>query len=140
MNNFAIILYIKMTKEELKFALLVEEALNRIPEPEYRQLVVEACMLVTMLSQSEPKFYLNEIINIDKIVEISNDLFLHDQIKHNGDATLCCSIGKRCLGARQICEHFYDLAPSGRFGSMSYLFKAIMQCLRIQDNPDCIIS
>jgi phosphorylase kinase alpha/beta subunit len=129
-----------MTKEELKFALLVEEALNRIPEPEYRQLVVEACMLVTMLSQSEPKFYLNEIINIDKIVEISNDLFLHDQIKHNGDATLCCSIGKRCLGARQICEHFYDLAPSGRYGSMSYLFKAIMQCLRIQDNPDCIIS
>ena len=32
-----------MTKEEPKFALLVEEALNRIPEPEYRQLIVEAC-------------------------------------------------------------------------------------------------
>lgn len=129
----------EMTKEEIKFALIVEEALNRIPEPEYRQLIVEACMLLTMLSQSEEKFYLNVIVNIDKIVEIANDLFLYDQIKQNGDATLCCSIGHRCQGARQICEHFYDLAPSGRYGSMNYLFKGITQLLRVQENPDCII-
>ena len=129
-----------MTKEELKFALIVEEALNTIPEPEYRQLIVEACMLVTMLAQSEPKFYLNEIINIDKIVEIANELFLYEQIKFNGDATLCCCIGKRCLGARQICEHFYDLAPSGRYGSMNYLFKAITHLLRIEQNMDCAVS
>ncbi len=129
-----------MTKEELKFALIVEEALNRIPEPEYRQLIVEACMLVTMLAQSEPRFFLNDIINIDKIVEIANDLFLCEQVKHNGDATLCCCIGKRCPGARQICEHFYDLAPSGRYGSMNYLFKGITQLLRIEEKSECLIS
>ena len=129
-----------MTKEELKFALLVEEALNRIPEPEYRQLIVEGCMLLTILSQNEPRFYLNEIIVIESIVQKANELFIEEQKKFEGDATLCCAIGKRCMGARNICEHFYDLAPSGRYGSMNYLFKAIMLILRIQQNPDCIVS
>lgn len=128
-----------MTKEELKFALLVEDALNLIKEPEYRQLIVEACMLMIMLAQNEPRFYLNEIIVIDDIVIRANELFLQEQIKFNGDATLCCAIGKKCPSARGICEHFYDLAPSGRFGSMNYLFKALTQLLRIQENPDCIV-
>ena len=130
----------KMTKEELKFALLVEESLNCIAEPEYRQLIVEACMLMTMLSCVEMKFHLNEIIVIDNIVERANALFLAEQIKFNGDATLCCAIGKRCSGAHFICEHFYDLAPSGRYGSMNYLFKALTQLIKFQDHPDCIIS
>lgn len=129
----------EMTKEELKFALIVEEALNCIPEPEYRQLIVEACMLMIMLAQNEPRFFLNEIIVIDNIVERANELFLHEQVKYDGDATLCCAIGKKCPGARHICEHFYDLAPSGRYGSMNYLFKALTQLLRIQENPDCIV-
>ena len=130
----------EMTKEEPKFALLVEEALNRIPEPEYRQLIVESCMLIVMLSEKEPYFYLNEIITADRIVERANEMFLADQKKSNGDATLCCAVGKRCPGARAICEHFYDLAPSGRYGSMNYLFKSITQMLRINENPDCIVS
>ena len=129
-----------MTKEELKFALLVEEALNRIPEPEYRQLVVEACMLMILLSEQVPNFFLNEIIVIDSIVELANEMFLAEQATENGDATLCCALGKRCNGARQICEHFYDLAPSGRYGSINYLFKALIKLLKIQINPDCIIS
>ena len=129
-----------MTKEEPKFALLVEEALNRIPEPEYRQLIVESCMLIVMLAEKEPYFYLNEIITIDRIVERANVMFLQDQSKSNGDATLCCASGKRCPGARKICEHFYDLAPSGRYGSMNYLFKAITQLFKINENPDCIVS
>ncbi len=129
-----------MTKEELKFALLVEEALNRIPEPEYRQLIVEACMLMTLLEEQIPKFSLQQIVVIDNIVEIANDLFLTEQVLDNGDATLCCAVGKRCPGARQICEHFYDLAPSGRYGSMNYIFKAFIQLLKIQISPDCIIS
>lgn len=129
-----------MTKEELKFALLVEEALNRISEPEYRQLIVEACMLMTLLAEQTPTFYLNEIVIIDRIVELANDLFLTEQIEENGDATLCCAIGKKCSGSRQICEHFYDLAPSGRYGSMNYIFKSFTQFLKIQINSNCNIS
>ena len=33
----------QMTAGELKFALEVETVLNTIPQPEYRQLVVEVC-------------------------------------------------------------------------------------------------
>ena len=80
-----------MTKEELKFALIVEETLNCIPEPEYRQLIIEACMLIIMLIHNELKFHLNEIIVVDRIVERANDLFLAEQVKYNGDATLCCA-------------------------------------------------
>ncbi len=102
----------EMTREEIKFALLVEEALNRIPEPEYRQVVVEACMLATLLSQNEAKFYLNEIIVIDTIIDMANKLFIQDQIKFNGDSMLCCASGKFCNGAKLICEHFYDLGKT----------------------------
>jgi hypothetical protein len=31
-----------MTRREIKFALQVESILNLIPEPEYRELIVEA--------------------------------------------------------------------------------------------------
>ena len=129
-----------MTTEELKFALLVEEALNRIPEPEYRQMIVETCMLSTLLSQNETNFYIGEIIVIDSIVELANKLFLEDQIKFNGDAMLCCARGKQCNGAKTICEHFYDLAPSGRYGSMNYIFKALSKIVKIDRNPNCIVS
>ena len=36
----------QMTPGELKFALRVEGALNTIPEPEFRQLMVEALMVI----------------------------------------------------------------------------------------------
>jgi phosphorylase kinase alpha/beta subunit len=102
----------EMTREELKFALLVEDALNRIPDPEYRQVVVEACMLLTLLAQDEAKIYLNEVIVIDSIVDMANKLFIQDQIKFNGDSMLCCAVGRFCSGAKLICENFYDLGTS----------------------------
>lgn len=39
----------QMTPGELKFALEVETVLNTIPQPEYRQLVVEASVFITDL-------------------------------------------------------------------------------------------
>lgn len=30
----------------------------------------------------------------------------------------------RCGGAAGICLHFYDTAPSGRFGTMTYMCRA----------------
>lgn len=121
----------EMTTEEIKFSLLVEEALNLIQAPEYRQLIIEATMLLTLLAQNEMNFYINEIICIDKIVETANQLFLEDQLKCNGDATLCCASLKSCSGACNICNMFYDLAPSGRYGSMNYIFRALSKILRI---------
>jgi phosphorylase kinase alpha/beta subunit len=126
----------EMTVQEMKFALLVEEALNRIPEPEYRQLIVECCMLLTLIALQESHINNYEIINIDTIVHEANRLFLDEQKKFGGDATLCCASNpsKKCKGPDRICEHFYDLAPSGRYGSMNYVFKALIQFLKLEEN------
>ena len=42
-----------------------------------------------------------------------------------------------CGGAEGICLNFYDLAPSGRYGSMTYLCKAVAQLLCGNDHTDC---
>lgn len=39
----------EMTPEEIKFALNVEQVLNSVPQPEYRQLMVEALMILHLL-------------------------------------------------------------------------------------------
>ena len=40
-----------MTPGEMKFALRVEGALNTIPEPEFRQMMVEALMVLSLISE-----------------------------------------------------------------------------------------
>lgn len=71
-----------MTKGEFKFALQVEMVLNRIPQPEYRQLMVEAMMVLTMLVENDN----NRInlsghdIEVDKIVHEANNLFIKDLV------------------------------------------------------------
>jgi hypothetical protein len=44
-----------MTQEEIKFALRVEEALNRVPFTEYRQLIVEACVIFTSIALGDAR-------------------------------------------------------------------------------------
>lgn len=115
----------EMTPGELKFALQVEQVLNSIPQPEYRQLIVEALMVVTLLIEYNSVKSLGGIINVEQIVHKAHSLFLEDQRKCDGDATLCCTSdsSKNCAG--KICKVFLDSAPSGCFGSMTYFIRAI---------------
>ena len=69
-----------MTPEELKFALLVENVLNNIPQPEYRQLVVEALIVLTLLADTPSVSFLSDNLNVDKIVLRANDLFYEDEV------------------------------------------------------------
>ena len=71
------------------------------------------------------------------------------QSKLDGDVTLCCGVEPRpsplkCGGTAGVCQNFYDTAPSGRYGSMSYLCKATAQMLHFQTqedgNMDCCVS
>lgn len=64
----------------------------------------------------------------------------------NGDATICCAAQNinenPCGGAAGICQHFYDSAPSGCYGTMTYLIRSVattMDCLPKQE-LDCTIS
>lgn len=109
----------EMTPGEIKFAVHVETVLNRVPQPEYRQLLVEAILVLTMLADVDIPT-IGSIIHVEKIVHIANDMFHKDQ---------------RDLGAEEhilerdpstsVCRLLYDSAPSGRFGSMTYLTKAV---------------
>uniref|UniRef100_A0A8C3UZ81 Phosphorylase b kinase regulatory subunit n=1 Tax=Catharus ustulatus TaxID=91951 RepID=A0A8C3UZ81_CATUS len=109
----------EMTPGEMKFAVHVESVLNRVPQPEYRQLLVEAILVLTMLVDMEVHT-IGGIIAVEKILHIANDLFYEEQ---------------KALGAEEhmlerdpstgICSLLYDSAPSGRFGTMTYLSKSV---------------
>lgn len=69
-----------MTPGELKFALEVETVLNSIPQPEYRQLMVEALMVLTILVEYDAVKCLGAIINVEHLVHKANHIFLEDQV------------------------------------------------------------
>ncbi|XP_031629307.1 probable phosphorylase b kinase regulatory subunit alpha isoform X2 [Contarinia nasturtii] len=143
----------EMTPGELKFALEVETALNTIPQPEYRQLVVEALMVLTLVTEHNMVSNLGDIICVEHLVHKANQIFLEEQRKINGDAMLCCAKenneslsntnGLLCGGVAYICQHFYDSAPSGSYGTMVYIAKAVasvLNCLPKHGDAECTIS
>ncbi|KAG0719623.1 putative phosphorylase b kinase regulatory subunit alpha [Chionoecetes opilio] len=142
----------EMTAGELKFALEVETVLNTIPQPEYRQLVVEALMVLSLVREYHKTDYLGDIVSAQDIVHVASNIFLSDQKQQDGDATLCCAREKRepgvggglaCGGAAYICQHFYDSAPSGSYGTMSYMIRAAtatLNCFPQDGELDCAVS
>lgn len=125
----------EMTEGEIKFAVHVESVLNHVPQPEYRQLLVETIMVITLIADMEIQS-IGGIIHIDRIVHSANELFLQDQM---------------ALGASEfflekdiatgICNFFYDSAPSGSYGTMTYLSKAVISY--VQDflpNTSCLMQ
>ncbi|XP_029096390.1 phosphorylase b kinase regulatory subunit alpha, skeletal muscle isoform isoform X4 [Monodon monoceros] len=108
----------EMTPGEIKFSVHVESVLNRVPQPEYRQLLVEAILVLTMMSDIEIHS-IGSIIAVEKIVHIANDLFLQEQKTLGADDIMLAKDP-----ASGICTLLYDSAPSGRFGTMTYLSKA----------------
>lgn len=76
--------------------------------------------------------------------------FLLFQIRISGDATLCCAKAERyggdsllCGGAAGVCQHLYDSAPSGSYGTMTYLARAVAAMLASNgttDNIECTIT
>ncbi|CAL1539769.1 unnamed protein product [Lymnaea stagnalis] len=121
----------EMTKGEFKFALQVEMVLNRIPQPEYRQLMVEAMMVLTMLVENDN----NRVnlsghdIEVDKIVHEANNLFIKD-LKMPQDVV------EQSMGAANICLYMYDSAPSGRFGTMAYMCRALANIINLPVNAE----
>ena len=67
------------------------------------------------------------------------------QANVQGDATLCCTVttddAEDCDGSAGICRHFYDSAPSGRYGTMTYFSQAVASRLRQHASvSECILS
>lgn len=86
-NSF--LLVHQMTPGEIKFAVHVESVLNRVPQPEYRQLFVEAIQVLTLLSDVDVPS-IGGLIAVDKIVHIANDLFYEEQVQDKARLPLPC--------------------------------------------------
>ncbi|KAG9478035.1 hypothetical protein GDO78_013169, partial [Eleutherodactylus coqui] len=71
----------EMTPGELKFSAHVESVLNHVPQPEYRQLLVEAILVLTILADVEIQS-VGGIIHVEQIVHTANDLFCQEQVLH----------------------------------------------------------
>ncbi|XP_032557644.1 phosphorylase b kinase regulatory subunit alpha, skeletal muscle isoform isoform X1 [Chiroxiphia lanceolata] len=109
----------EMTPGEMKFAAHVESVLNRVPQPEYRQLLVEAILVLTMLVDMEVHT-IGGIIPVEKILHRANDLFYEEQKALGADDQML-----ERDPSTGICILLYDSAPSGRFGTMTYLSKSV---------------
>jgi len=126
----------EMTSGEMKFHLRCEAMLNTVPEPEFRQLVFEAILILILVVEYNVVEHLGGVVRVGDIVRAANSIFLEDQKDLDGDATLCCLSGNPeagCRGAAGICGLFYDSAPSGTYGTMSYLVRAV--CREIEAIP-----
>ncbi|XP_054244705.1 phosphorylase b kinase regulatory subunit alpha, skeletal muscle isoform isoform X1 [Indicator indicator] len=109
----------EMTPGEMKFAVHVESVLNRVPQPEYRQLLVEAILVLTMLVDMEVHT-IGSIIVVEKILHMANNLFYEEQKALGADEHML-----ERDPATGICCLLYDSAPSGRFGTLTYLSKSV---------------
>ncbi|CAH8569686.1 unnamed protein product [Heterobilharzia americana] len=140
----------EMTMGEHKFALTVEHVCTMVSTPEYRQLIIEAIHVLgsLMMHDIDNSIYLDCIVKIEDVIEKANHLFLIDQMKFDANSTLCCAKSMKesgtvdsstlpprrqshlmCHGMHNICQHFYDTPPAGKFGTMSYMVRAVSQLL-----------
>ena len=55
---------------ELNFSLLVEEMLSKISDPSYRQLMVEAFMVVSTILERNPELMFHQSANMDKVGDL----------------------------------------------------------------------
>ncbi|XP_077447542.1 phosphorylase b kinase regulatory subunit alpha, liver isoform isoform X2 [Stigmatopora argus] len=110
----------EMTAREIKFAVQVESVLNHVPQPEYRQLLVETLTILGLVADVDIE-NIGGVIHVDRILHMANNLFLSDQKSHSA-----CDYFLEKDPATGICNFFYDSAPSGRYGTMTYLSKAAM--------------
>lgn len=69
---------VNMTRSELNFALLIEETLTHIKEPEYRQIIVELLCIVSTILQRNPELIFQEHLDLDNLVHEAFEMFCKD--------------------------------------------------------------
>ncbi|KAM4614391.1 phosphorylase b kinase regulatory subunit beta isoform 2-T4 [Discoglossus pictus] len=122
-----------MTMYEMNFSLLVEDMLQNISQPEYRQIVVELLMIVSVILERNPEFEFQDKVDLDIIVKEAFNEFQKDQsILHGAEKQDDMAL-------------FYNTPPLGKRGTCSYLTKAVMNMLleaevRPSTDDPCTIS
>ncbi|XP_069757772.1 phosphorylase b kinase regulatory subunit beta isoform X3 [Narcine bancroftii] len=120
-----------MTMYEMNFSLLVEDALQDIIQPEYRQIIVELIMVVSVALERNPELEFAAEVNLDNLVKDAFDEFKKDK-------------GRLEYVEINSMTEFYNTPPVGMRGTASYLMKAVMNTLlegEVKSGPDnpCVI-
>ncbi|KAM6980303.1 phosphorylase b kinase regulatory subunit beta isoform 2-T2 [Aplochiton taeniatus] len=113
-----------MTMYEMNFSLLVEETLKNIVLPEYRQIIVELLMVVSIVLERNPELEFQDKVDLDCLVKEAFSDFQKD-----------CSQPKDKF-VQDDMESFYNTPALGKNGTSSYLTKAVMiQLLKGEMKP-----
>lgn len=106
-----------MTMYELNFSLLVEQMLSKISDPSYRQLMVEAFMVVSTILERNPELMFHQSANMDKIIQEAYDEFQQDLNTMEGREK------------EDDMHRFYNTPPNVRYGTTAYIAKAVIKNL-----------
>ncbi|MBN3304867.1 KPBB kinase, partial [Amia calva] len=103
-----------MTMYEMNFSLLVEDMLKNIVQPEYRQIIVELLMVLSIVLERNPELEFQDKVDLDKLVKEAFNDFQKDWSKLEG------------MEKQDEMTSFYNTPPLGKRGTSSYLTKAVM--------------
>ncbi|XP_018613664.1 phosphorylase b kinase regulatory subunit beta isoform X3 [Scleropages formosus] len=103
-----------MTMYEMNFSLLVENTLKNIVLPEYRQIIVELLMVVSIVLERNPELEFQEKVDLDRLVKDAFNDFQRDRKE------------LQRTEKEADMESFYNTPPLGKGGTSSYLTKAVM--------------
>ncbi|KAM9765326.1 phosphorylase b kinase regulatory subunit beta isoform 3-T3 [Menidia menidia] len=114
-----------MTMYEMNFSLLVEDMLKNIVLPEYRQIIVELLMVVSIVLERNPELEFSDKVDLDGLVKEAFNDFQRDSSQLKG------------VKKQDGMEAFYNTPPLGKRGTSSYLTKAVMIQLLQGDVKPC---
>ncbi|CAG5851419.1 unnamed protein product [Menidia menidia] len=114
-----------MTMYEMNFSLLVEDMLKNIVLPEYRQIIVELLMVVSIVLERNPELEFSDKVDLDGLVKEAFNDFQRDCSQLKG------------VKKQDGMEAFYNTPPLGKRGTSSYLTKAVMIQLLQGDVKPC---
>lgn len=114
-----------MTMYEMNFSLLVEATLKNIVLPEYRQIIVELLMVVSIVLERNPELEFSDKVDLDGLVKEAFNDFQKDRSRFEG------------MEKQDDMEAFYNTPPLGKRGTSSYLTKAVMIQLLQGDVKPC---
>ncbi|KAM8985578.1 phosphorylase b kinase regulatory subunit beta isoform 1-T1 [Ara ararauna] len=122
-----------MTMYEMNFSLLVEDMLQNIDQPEYRQIIVELLMVISVILERNPELEFQDKVDLDKVVQEA----FHDFQKDHGLP--------KGSEKQDDMTAFYNTHPTGKKGTCSYLSKAVITLLlegemKPSNDDPCTIS
>ncbi|XP_028128298.1 probable phosphorylase b kinase regulatory subunit beta isoform X2 [Diabrotica virgifera virgifera] len=67
-----------MTRSELTFSLLVEEMLNHVQQPDYRQLIVELLTIVSTILGRNPELTFTKPLDLEQLIKDAAHMYAKD--------------------------------------------------------------